>query len=88
MYCLPKPMSENQENEMITMATSTYDASGAILATGQSKPSLLNRMMDRIVEAQTRRARVMVADFFAEKSDVELSQYGWSQEEIKRLRGR
>ena len=71
---------------MINMATSTYDASGAILDAGQSKPSLFTRMMDRIVEAQTRRARIMVADFFAEKSDAELSRYGWSQAEIKRLR--
>ena len=69
------------------MATSTYDVSDAILSAGQPKPSLFSRILDRIVEAQTRRARTMIADFFAEKSDAELSHYGWSKEDIEHLRG-
>lgn len=88
MYCSPRLMSTNYENEMINMATSTYEASSAVFAAGQSKPGLFSRMLDRIVEAQTRRARIMVADFFAEKSDAELSQYGWTKAEIERLRSR
>ena len=69
------------------MATTSYNAS---LATrndaGQSKPGLFSKLLNGFVEMQTTRARILTADFLSGVSDEQLASYGWTQQEIKRLR--
>ena len=72
---------------MINMATSTYNASLADRNdAGQSKPGLFTKLLKGFVEMQTTRARVLTADFLSGVSDEHLASYGWTKQDIKRLR--
>jgi len=89
MYCLPNEQEHHSQAEMIIMATSTYNASVATPAKADpSKPGILSKFIDRIVDVQTAKARGIIADYLSGVSDQELLSYGWEPADIKRLRNR
>jgi hypothetical protein len=74
---------------MITMATSTFNAPLATPGNAaESKPGFFAGVLNHIVEVQSAKARVVIADYMTGISDEELMRYGWTQQDIKRLRGK
>ncbi len=66
------------------MATSTFNAT---LAQGTpAKDGFFARVAQRFVAQRTAKAREMTATYLSSVSDAQLVSYGWSAEEIKRLR--
>ncbi len=77
----------NDNREMITMATSTYNPSLASSSDdSQAKPGFFSKIFNGFVEMQTARARILTAQFMSSLTDEQLADYGWSPQDIKRLR--
>lgn len=69
------------------MATSTYNPSFAPSSdASQPKAGLFTRLFNGLVEMQTARARIVTAQFMSNLTDEQLSEYGWTPQDIKRLR--
>jgi hypothetical protein len=70
------------------MATLTFNSAvaGRNDTADQSKPSLWNRLMTKMVERETAKARYQTALYLSRYSDEQLAKYGWSEQDIKRLR--
>ncbi|MGE0851547.1 MAG: hypothetical protein AB7O44_18315 [Hyphomicrobiaceae bacterium] len=71
------------------MTATTYmphAAQNAPDASAHSRPSLLNRILDAIVEAQSRKAERMVGRHLAMLGDDHLAALGFTPEEIKAIR--
>ena len=71
------------------MATSTYNAPLATPGNAtEGKSGFFTGVLNHIVEVQSAKARVVIADYLQGVSDEELLRYGWTQQDINRLRGK
>ena len=70
------------------MSTGTQVLSGADALVGVAPKSggFFQRLMHRVIEAQERKARTMVAGFLASQSDERLASLGYSTTEIQSIR--
>jgi len=70
------------------MATITFNSTVAASneTAEQPKTGLWTRFMTRMVERETAKARYQTAHYLTRYSDAQLAKFGWSEQEIKRLR--
>ena len=68
------------------MSTGTQALSGAVVGGARKSDGFLRRMLARIVEGQERRARTMVREYLASRSDEQLMSLGYGAEDIKSIR--
>ena len=69
------------------MATSTYNPSfDSSPDAPQAKSRFFSRLFNGLVEMQTARARILTAQFMSSLTDEQLKDYGWTPQDIKRLR--
>lgn len=68
------------------MTATTYTHNGTAIKRGASFGGWLSRLFDRMVEAQTLRARKMVAQQLSTMSDAHLKDLGFAESDIERLR--
>ena len=66
------------------MATSTYSA--ALAHDIPAKNGFFTKVAQRFVAQRTAKARALTATYLSSVSDAQLVSYGWSAEDIKRLR--
>jgi hypothetical protein len=79
---------KTHDPEMI-MATLTFNSAvaGHNETTDQPQSGFWNRFMMRLVERETAKARHQIALHLTQYSDEQLAKFGWTDQDIKRLRG-
>lgn len=68
------------------MTATTYTPNGATAKSAASLGGWFHRLFERMVEAQTLRARRMVAQQLSTLSDAHLQDLGFAEADIERLR--
>ena len=69
------------------MATSTFNAPYASGVAKTQKANFVGRLWGQFIEDRVAKARTIAADRISVYSDEQLLRYGWSEADIKRLRG-
>jgi hypothetical protein len=74
---------------MIIMATSMYNPSMAGSdGSAKNKTGIFAKLGQQFVEQRMAKARAVTADFLSHYSDEQLESYGWSKQDVKRLRNK